>query len=101
MLVLDEPTASLDYGNTVRVLSRIKALADKGYGIIMTTHNPDQAFLMSSKVALLMRNAPVIFGDAVDVITKKNLHDAYGVDVGIIEFVNDHGSVQRVCAPSF
>jgi iron complex transport system ATP-binding protein len=101
MLVLDEPTASLDYGNTVRVLARIKALADMGYGVIMTTHNPDQAFLMSSNVALLMKNAPIIFGNAVDVITKKNLNEAYGVDVSIVEFVNDKGHIQRVCAPSF
>ncbi|MDR3225476.1 MAG: ABC transporter ATP-binding protein [Clostridiales Family XIII bacterium] len=101
MLVLDEPTASLDYGNMVRVMSKVKALAGKGYGVIMTTHSPDQAFMAASKVALLMRGAPVRFGRPEDVITKKNLKDAYGVDVSVVEFADESGRPVRVCAPSF
>jgi iron complex transport system ATP-binding protein len=100
-LVLDEPTASLDYGNMVRVLKKIVALKDKGYGVIMTTHIPDQAFIAGAKVALLQRNAPVLFGDSVDVVTRKNLKDAYGVEVNIVEFADAEGRISRVCAPTF
>lgn len=98
-LVLDEPTASLDYGNMVRVMRKIKELKDKGYGIIMTTHSPDQAFMCESKVALLQRDAPVQFGDAIDIITRKNLYDAYKVDVRVVEFVTKDGKRMRMCAP--
>jgi len=101
MLVLDEPTASLDYGNMVRVMSKVKALAGKGYGIIMTTHSPDQAFMAASKVALLTRHAPILFGRPEDVITKRNLKDAYGVDVSVVEFSDESGRRIRVCAPLF
>lgn len=100
-LVLDEPTASLDYGNMVRVMQKIKSLREKGYGIIMTTHSPDQAFMCESKVALLQRNAPVKFGDAADIITRKNLYEAYKVDVRVVEFVTKNGERIRMCAPVF
>ncbi|MDR0886694.1 MAG: ABC transporter ATP-binding protein [Clostridiales Family XIII bacterium] len=99
MLVLDEPTASLDYGNMIRVMKKILALKDKGYGVIMTTHLPDQAFLCDSKVVLLQRDAPILFGDASAIITQKNLLEAYKVDVNVIEYVNDQGQRMKVCAP--
>lgn len=100
-LVLDEPTASLDYGNMVRVMQKIKNLREKKYGIIMTTHSPDQAFMCDSKVALLQRNTPVKFGNAVDIITRKNLYEAYKVDVRVVEFVTKDGKRVRMCAPVF
>jgi iron complex transport system ATP-binding protein len=98
-LIMDEPTASLDYGNTVTVLRQIKRLKDLGYGVVMTTHNPDHAFLCQSKVALLQRNEPLLYGSAVDVVTEKNLRSAYGVDVGILEYINRQGELMRVCTP--
>lgn len=101
MLVLDEPTASLDYGNMVRVIEKIRALTAKGYGVIMTTHSPDQAFMTDANVVLLMRNAPALCGRAADVVTKKNLKDAYGVDVNVVEFADANGRIARVCAPTF
>ena len=56
MLVMDEPTASLDYGNQVKVLRQISRLAREGMSIIMTTHFPDHAFLCASKVGLITRD---------------------------------------------
>ena len=100
-LILDEPTASLDYGNMVKVMQKIINLTERGYGIVMTTHSPDQAFMCDSKVALLQKYEPVKYGDAVDVITKKNLYDAYKVDVQVLEFVADSGKVVRLCTPTF
>lgn len=101
LLVLDEPTASLDYGNMVRVMRKVVELKSRGYGVIMTTHSPDQAFMCNSKVALLQRNAPVKFGDANHIITRKNLYEAYQVDVKVIEFVDEKNRRIRMCAPVF
>jgi ABC-type multidrug transport system ATPase subunit len=53
ILVIDEPTASLDFGNQVRVLSEIKALASRGIAVILSAHDPDQAFLCAHRVAIL------------------------------------------------
>ncbi len=98
-LVLDEPASNLDYGNMIRVINKIRALKDKGYGIVMTTHSPDQAFMCESNVALLQRGRPLLFGSAAEVITEKNMRDAYGVNVKIIEFFDAHGRLVRMCSP--
>ncbi len=98
-LVMDEPTANLDYGNMVRVVRRIRELRDRGYGVIMTTHSPDQAFLCQAQVALLQRGRPVCYGPADQVITEKNMRDAYGVGVKIVEFFDGSGQLMRLCSP--
>ncbi|MDR3136705.1 MAG: ABC transporter ATP-binding protein [Coriobacteriales bacterium] len=56
MMILDEPTASLDYGNAVRVIEKVRQLAERGLAVMMITHNPDHAFMTSAKVALFMRH---------------------------------------------
>ena len=101
LLVLDEPTAALDYGNAMRVIAKIRELAERGYGVIMTTHSPDHAFMCNSNVLLLQKDNPMKFGKAVDIITEKNMKQAYGVNVKIVEFVNTKGEIMRMCAPVF
>lgn len=101
LLVLDEPTAALDYGNAMRVIGSVRNLAKRGYGVLMTTHSPDHAFMLNSNVVLLQKNRPMQFGRAVDVITERNMRDAYGVDVETKEFLTRNGGVVRMCAPVF
>lgn len=101
MLVLDEPTAALDYGNAMRVVAKIRELAARGYGVVMTTHSPDHAFMLGSNVVLLQKEKPMEFGRATDVITERNMRDAYGVDVETKEFLTRDGGVVRMCAPVF
>ena len=98
-LILDEPTASLDYGNTLKVLREIKRLQQQGYGIIMTTHSPDQAFLCNSNVVLLSKEYPPVFGTAAEVINNRNLRNAYGEDIRVVQFKGRKGGMVRVCAP--
>ena len=99
IMLLDEPTASLDYGNQIRVLEKICALRDRGYAAVITTHLPEHAFLCDAEVVLLQKNAPVISGPAADVITEKNLYDAYGVRISIVEHLGPDGRMQRMCSP--
>jgi len=84
ILVLDEPTSSLDFGNQMRVLRHIKELADSGFGLLMTTHLPDYAFLCASRVAL-MKHGRLIAMDSPDVaLTEDCLRDAYGTPLRIV-----------------
>ena len=101
MLILDEPTSGLDYGNQVRVLEKICELRDDGYGIIMTSHDPDHAFLCDSTVLLLQRDAPAEFGHVERVLTERSLQESYGVDLRIIEYYGDDGELHRSCTPQF
>ena len=84
VLVMDEPTASLDYGNQVRVLRQISQLVKEGISVIMTTHFPDHAFLCATKVGLITREW-VRFGTPDEVVTEDSLKETYGVDVRIVK----------------
>jgi iron complex transport system ATP-binding protein len=53
-VVLDEPTASLDFGNQGRVINEIRALkAAAGHGVLFTTHDPNHAMRAADRVYLL------------------------------------------------
>ncbi len=99
-IMMDEPTSNLDFGNQVRVLRHITKLAQNGLGIIMTTHFPDHAFQCHCKVALMQRDDIFIFGSAEEVITEKNLHDAYGIEVKVMDNHIKNYSI-RSCLPVF
>lgn len=99
MLIMDEPTSNLDFGNQVKVLEQIGRLAKNGLGIFMTTHFPDHAFLCSTKVALLQRGSRFFAGDADEVVTEENLRSAYGVDVRIISTQVGGGKAIKSCIP--
>ena len=100
LLVMDEPTASLDFGNQVRVLSQTRALAARGIGIILSTHDPDQAFLCADRVALLRGGTVTHVGPPELVITPASLYETYGVRVEVHEMVLDDGRGARLCVPS-
>ncbi|WP_240194807.1 ABC transporter ATP-binding protein [Desulfobulbus rhabdoformis] len=99
ILLMDEPTSSLDFGNQVRVLSQINALAATGLSIIMTTHAPDHGFLCSARVVLICRKNQLRIGNAEEIVTEDNLMGAYGVQVKINESSLDNGTRIRSCIP--
>jgi len=99
VLVMDEPTASLDFGNQVRVLAQVGALARRGIAVILSTHDPDQAFLCADRVALLHQGRLERIGSPDEVITREHLRAIYGVDVEIVRVRGD-GFDTQVCVPS-
>ena len=52
-IVLDEPTASLDFGNQGKVMREIRALAAAGHGVLFTTHDPNHAMRAADRAYLL------------------------------------------------
>jgi iron complex transport system ATP-binding protein len=95
LVVMDEPTASLDFGNQAVVLAAIRRLAVRGTGIILSTHDPDQAFAVASRVALMQSGAVVAQGAPSDVLTSTRLEAVYGIAVTVEQLA----SGQIVCAP--
>ena len=83
ILIFDEPTAHLDYANQLKVLRMIKDLSLKGYGIVVSTHNPDHAILLNGKVALLDGLGNIKIGTSNKLITEKNLKNIYGKELKI------------------
>ena len=84
VILLDEPTANLDFGNQMRVLRQIKELAAHRYIVVMTSHQPEQVFYVGAKVAMLGRDKSYIYGAAKDVVTSENLREIYGTDIRVV-----------------
>jgi ABC-type cobalamin/Fe3+-siderophores transport system ATPase subunit len=84
LLVLDEPTASLDFGNQVRVLQRISALAQTGIAILFSTHDPDHAFLCAQRALLLAEGRLLEIGEPREVIRADTLERMYRVSVQVL-----------------
>lgn len=95
LLVMDEPTASLDFGNQVRVLEQVTALARSGIGVLLSTHDPDQAFQCADRVALLRKL--IAQGAPEAVLTREHLRELYGVEVEVTEVSLVDGARRRVC----
>ena len=100
ILVLDEPTANLDFGNQVRVLSAIRELATRGLAVVFSTHDPDQAFLCAHRVGLLHGGRLVGLGAPHEVITREQLRAVYGVDVSVVTVDIGRDASGIVCIPS-
>lgn len=96
IIVMDEPASSLDYGNQMRLLVRIRQLAQEGLAVVVSTHNPDHAFLMADRVAILKDGALHSDGKPRDVLTPGVMKEIYGVDV-VIGTVS--GGERPVCSP--
>lgn len=99
MVVMDEPTANLDFGNQVRVLERIRTLAADGIGVLLSTHDPDHAFLCADRVAMLHNGGLLACGAPETVMTAVQLRQLYGVEVVVTEVAMGQG-VRRVCLPA-
>ena len=97
ILVMDEPSASLDYGNRIRVMQTVRDLAAEGYAVIQSTHDPDQAYRYSDKVLALYQGRVLAWGDPKDTVCDEVISRLYGVDV---EVCSMRGDEIRVCIPS-
>ena len=79
LLVMDEPTASLDFGNQIRVLDQIAALRARGMAVLLSTHQPEHALQVADRIALLGRGGLQACGAAAQVATPAALAALYGV----------------------
>ena len=98
MLVMDEPTANLDYGNSFRVMQRVQALSQSGYSVIFSTHEPNQAFRYATKVLALKDGRVLAFGEPAAVLTPSLLETLYGVPVAVTQ-IEAGGQTFCVCTP--
>ncbi len=95
VIVLDEPTASLDFGNQVLVLQRVRQLAEQGLAVVLSTHDPDHALGIASRVAFLNDGRLIATGSPREVLTSERLETVYGVGVRIVTLPGG----QTLCAP--
>ena len=95
IFIMDEPVTGLDYGNQIRLLSRISDLARSGYTFIKTTHFPDHALWVSDRVVMLKAGEIIADGQTEEVMNRDNLYGLYETDVDVMAL---RGGV-RICVP--
>ena len=79
VLILDEPTSALDLKNQNMVLSLLKDIAQKeNKTMILSSHNPNHALYLNSKVAVMKDGKVLEYGNSIDVITVDKLKSIYG-----------------------
>jgi len=96
VLVLDEPTANLDFGNQVRVLDQVRRLAAERLAVLFSTHHPEQAFACADRVAMLHGGRLVRLGTPAAIITPETMRLVYGVEVDIVSVGE---SRIKICLP--
>jgi iron complex transport system ATP-binding protein len=83
-VVLDEPTASLDFGNQGKVMRQIRQLVADGLGILFTTHDPNQALGYADRVALLRDGGMTAEGPVAAVLSEERLAALYEAPVATV-----------------
>ena len=83
-IVLDEPTANLDFGNQGKVMREIRALAGSGLGVLFTTHDPSHALRAADRAYLLRDGQRLAEGPVKQILTRERLEALYGAPVHMI-----------------
>ncbi len=90
ILLLDEPTASLDLGRAQLVLELVDSLRGDGLTVVSTLHDLTLAGQYADRLVLLDRGAVAAEGTAAEVLSAPNVAAHYGASVRVVE---DEGGV--------
>ncbi|QYC43601.1 Galactose/methyl galactoside import ATP-binding protein MglA [Nonomuraea coxensis DSM 45129] len=77
VVILDEPTAALGVAQTAQVLELVRRLADTGLAVVLISHNMNDVFAVSDRIAALylgrmaaqVRTSDVTHAQVVELIT--------------------------------
>jgi iron complex transport system ATP-binding protein len=98
ILLMDEPTASLDFGNQFLILDEIAKLKARGVAVIFTTHHPDHALRIADRTLTIARDGKVRIGATGTVLNEASLTALYGIDIDVIDSPHGPGIVAGLSA---
>lgn len=81
LLLLDEPTASLDMAHALHLYGLLKKLTAKGKGIVVVQHQLSEALRWSDKVLVLNHGKLVASGSTHQVMTPTLIEEVFGLQV--------------------
>ncbi len=85
ILLMDEPTASLDYGNRLHVLQVARDLARDGYTVLLSTHDPQHALWFADKSLALKDGRVLALGAPGEIVTDDLLFALYGRRIELVK----------------
>ncbi|MDE3189859.1 MAG: ABC transporter ATP-binding protein [Acidobacteriota bacterium] len=84
VLLLDEPTTSLDLGRQQQALDLVDALRGDGLTVFSTMHDLTLAGQYADRLVLLDRGALAVEGTPREVLSPENLAAYYGAEVRVV-----------------
>ena len=84
-LILDEPTAGLDFAASFDYLARIQRLSDAGRNILVVTHHLNEIPPGIDRVVLLQNGTIAADGLKNEVLTEEILSEVYAVPIRVTE----------------
>lgn len=89
LLVLDEPTASLDLGHQQQLMQRVRAFASDGAAVLMVLHDLNLALRFADRLLALHQGAVAAEGPCAEVLTTDLLQRLYGARVELMRHPHD------------
>jgi iron complex transport system ATP-binding protein len=83
VLLLDEPTASLDLGYQLEISSLLARLNRSGVTMVLATHDLNLAAALCDRLVLLRDGRVLADGRTTDVLTSDHVRTLYGVDADV------------------
>ena len=84
MLLLDEPTSSLDWLHQQLCLQKAKELAISGYTVVVVLHDLNLAAQFADTILLMKGGRLVAAGHKEEVLRPELIRQAYGIDATVI-----------------
>ena len=100
IIIMDEPTASLDFGNQYLVLAQLLKLKQQHMSIVMVTHNPEHAIYCADRIIAMRDGRVLMDGTTEQIITEPLLREIYGMDVKVRNVPLEGNACTTVCIPS-
>jgi len=105
LIVMDEPTAHLDFKHELIIMERIVELVrETDMSILMATHFPNHAFYfqnnaIATRVALMNNSRFLAAGNPADVLTEENMKLIYNINARVVSYNIDVNCEIRQVVP--
>ncbi|MGE8378264.1 MAG: heme ABC transporter ATP-binding protein [Sphingobacterium sp.] len=84
LLLLDEPISALDLHYQQKVLAIARALARKGFMVILIVHDVNFAAMYADRILMLKHGRKLFHGTPVEVLAQKEIYTIFSVESNVI-----------------
>lgn len=100
IIIMDEPTNNLDFGNQMTMLKHLKECSDRGITIIMATHFPEHAFIYGDKAILVKDKKVAEIDKPIRNLKESDLRYLYNVELKLVKLDSQNQKI-KICVPYF
>ncbi len=88
-LLLDEPTAGLDWAHQLELMQNLRQLAAQGLAVLVVLHDLNLALRYADRVGLLQQGRMNALGPAEQVLEPMRIREVFAVDVSLVSHPRD------------